>query len=317
MDDFVGFAIAVVIIVAVAALIVAGLAMVGVLAVLVGMGYLIFLIAKAFFAYFEQIQKEEARARLKAAEGQKTLALKMAEEAQRQEMLRQELAKEQERQRQEDERLQQERTRQAQEQTARQRLEAERDQADRVVPWNNLYIQKPTGEQIHAIIEAGACVQSRSGRFIHAMVVVGPNGVAIEWKAHVGTGIVPQVIGLRGNEEMFSEWAFGGRHTARLSPGRYTLSFLVNQSGKPQEGIFDFSFEIFVPTQQAAVGSLEAFKKSVDAAASEFIDRAQTVAQAKRKVSEALTSQYDDPDEALVEMAKLDVALKDLQQEPE
>jgi hypothetical protein len=288
-----------------------------VLAVLAGIGYLLFRIAKALLAHFEKVRQEEQRLHLLAAQEQKILAQQVVAEAERQEQLRKELEEMQQRQRQEEECQQLERLRRAQEDLARQRLEAECNEADQAfAQWNGrTFIKKPSAEQINTIIEEEACVQSHCGKYLHVIVLVGPSGTALKWQAHTGGGCTPLVIGLRGSEQMFSKWAFAGRHAARLAPGRHVLAFRVIQGGQPAANDIDLAFELFVPAELPARG-IEQFKKAVGATTKDFVSRAKTVAKAKRTVGQALTRQSDDPDEIQVELSKLEVQIKDLEKDP-
>lgn len=305
MDEIIVFVFIVIAAALLLAVLVAGLGVIIVLAVVAGILYLLFLAGKQLLSAIGQAQEDARRRKEEAAKREQLLAEQAKEEADRQE--RQRLALEEERARQREADLQR-----IKEETARGRLEAERGKADESLQsWTGgLLTKRPADEEIDVLVNDACRLQSHCGRHLLVNVAVNHTGVALEWKAHMASGAVPQIVGMRGTEEMFREWAFAGRHAARLPAGRYVLTFWVNQGGQ-SDRVADLDFEVFVP-EQAPARDPDRFKRAVDATAKEFIDRTMTVAEAKRRVSEALDTAGADADEAAVELSKLESELSEL-----
>lgn len=307
MDEIVVFILIVIVAAFLSVFLAAGLVVVLAFGAIAGLVYILIKGSSAIFTAMERAQAEQEQKRLEAQSQLQLLAAQAQELAERQEQER--LAAEAERQRQEQETL-----KHAEAIAARERLEAERGKAEQVVnQWNEgLTVRRLTGDEMDGIIDQTCSMQFHCGRHLLVTVVVSQKGVAMEWKAHTAGAVVPQVVGLRGEAEMFREWAFAGRHAARLSPGRHVLSFRIYQGNvTPSEP--DVIFEVFVPTEapEPTVG----FNTAVESVARDFVERTKTLAKAKRMVSDALTAEGTEPDQAVIEMAKLESELRSLSQE--
>ena len=307
MDEIVAFVFIVIVAAFLSVFLAAGLVVVLVFGAIAALVYVLIKGSAAIFTAMERAQSEQEQKRLAAEAELQLLAAQARELAERQEQ--EGLAAEAERQRQE-----QEAKRQADVLAARGRLDAERGKAEQVVnQWNEgLSVRRLTGDEMDAIIDQTCSMQFHCGRHLLVTVVVSHKGVAMEWKAHTAGAVVPQVVGLRGEAEMFREWAFAGRHAARLAPGRHVLSFQIHQGNlTPSES--DVTFEVFVPAEalRPAVG----FNEAVETVTRDFVERTKTLAKAKRLVSDALVAEGTEPDQAVIEMAKLESELRILSQE--
>lgn len=153
-------------------------------------------------------------------------------------------------------------------------------------------------------------LQARRGKYLHVISLIGPMGIILEWKVQTSTAYSPQVTGFCDGDEMFTEWAFEGRHQSRLSPGRHFLVFHVDHQDGRESGDPDVAFEFFVPEPEHDV-SIEAYEEAIMEKADEIMARARAVANAKRKIRQALTEEGNDPDEIDVELAKFEMAIKE------
>ena len=320
MEDLVKLSVGIVVLIFIVMIIAAAGTVLLVIAAAVGVGWLIVMGVKRLRAHLNAVRAVEQQQRLETEAARRRLAehrreveeQKLLVVAQEQESLAVKLQEEAERQaeeRQEAERQEQERIRQREEEAARERLEAEQHKVTQLAPWSSI-INCPTPQQADEIVGKASSMHSHTGKFLHVMALVGQTGVIVTWKVHTADTSVPQVIGLRDGTVMFSGWAYAGQYSTRLSTGRYALSFVVNQAGRPKDET-DLSFEIVIPDGNAAP-SADQFKRAVDATTQDFIKRTKTVAKAKRKVKQTLTAQGSDPDEIDGELGKLEVRLKDL-----
>ena len=321
MEDLVKLSVGIVVLIFIVMIIAAAGTVLLVIAAAVGVGWLIVMGVKRLRAHLNAVRAVEQQQRLETEAARRRLAehrreveeQKLLVVAQEQESLAVKLQEEAERQaeeRQEAERQEQERIRQREEEAARERLEAEQHKVTKsLAPWSSI-INCPTPQQADEIVGKASSMHSHTGKFLHVMALVGQTGVIVTWKVHTADTSVPQVIGLRDGTVMFSGWAYAGQYSTRLSTGRYALSFVVNQAGRPKDDT-DLSFEIVIPDGNAAP-SADQFKRAVDATTQDFIKRTKTVAKAKRKVKQTLTAQGSDPDEIDGELGKLEVRLKDL-----
>ena len=320
MEDIIKLSVGIVVLIVIVIIIAAAGTVLLVIAAAVGVGWLIVMGVKRWRAHlnavrameeqqrlateaaqrrlFEHKREEKERKLLAAAQEQESLAAKLQEDAERQEQERQEA-----------ERQEQERIRRREEEAARERLEAEQHKVTQLAPWSSI-INCPTPQQADEIVGKASSMHSHTGKFLHVMALVGQTGVIVTWKVHTAETSVPQVIGLRDGTVMFSGWAYAGHYSTRLPTGRYALSFVVNQAGRPKDET-DLSFEIVIPDGNAAPNA-DQFKQAVDATTQDFIKRTKTVAKAKRKVKQTLAAQGTDPDEIDGELGKLEIRLKDL-----
>ena len=244
---------------------------------------------------------------------------------------RRRLKRQENRQRLEQERQKKEAARQAKIETERQEAEKrrivaatmaavqaraateERARAEQaIVQWENEQLgKKPTLEQIAIAIEEANSIQSHHGTYVHAIALTSSTGFVVEWKIHAVLRSVPLVTGLRGNERMFSERSFVGRHAARLPPGRYELIFMVDLQNRQSNDGPDLAFEIYIPTGGRR-NSADYFKNAVDSKTQEFTNRAKILSQAKKQYEEVLATHTNNPKEIKVEMSKFEYELGEL-----
>lgn len=320
MEDIIKLSVGIVVLMFIVMIIAAAGTVLLLIAAAVGVGWLIVMGVKRLRAHLNAVRAVEEQQRLEAEAARRRLAehrrevaeQKLLAAAQEQESLAAKLQEDAERQaeeRQEAERQEQERIRQREEEAARERLEAEQHKVTQLAPWSSI-INCPTPQQADEIVGKASSMHSHTGKFLYVLALVGQTGVIVSWKVHIAEQSVPQVIGRRDGAVMFSGWAYAGQYSTRLPTGRYALSFVVNQAGRPKDEI-DLSFEIVIPDGNAAP-SADQFKQAVDATTQDFITRTKTVAKAKRKVKHTLAAQGTAPDEIDSELGKLEVRLKDL-----
>ncbi len=287
MEDIVKLSVGIVVLIFIVMIIAAAGTVLLVIAAAVGVCWLIVIGVKRWRAHLNAVRAIEEQQRLETEAAQRRLAEQMLKEKE-QKLLA--AAKEEE--------------------AARERLEAEQHKATQsLAPWSSI-INCPTPQQTDDIVGKASSMHSHTGKFLHVIALVGQTGVIVSWRVHIADQSVPQVIGRRDGTVMFSGWANAGQYSTRLPTGRYVLSFVVNQAGRPRDET-DCSFEIVIPDGTAAP-SADQFKQAVDTTTQEFIKRTQTVAKAKRKVERTLAAQGTDRDEIDVEMGKLEARIKDL-----
>jgi hypothetical protein len=169
--------------------------------------------------------------------------------------------------------------------------------------------RKPANSQLASVIEERKGMQYHQGVYLHVFVLVGPAGVALDWRVESNGARTPRVSGCWDEGKvMFRETAFAGTHATQPPPGRHVLSFWVQFDERPEEP--DLVFEVFVPGKGQHP---DQFRQAIHRKAKEFAKRVETEAQAKRKVSRTLEATGNDPDEIVVQMSRFDAEISEVE----
>jgi septal ring factor EnvC (AmiA/AmiB activator) len=162
-----------------------------------------------------------------------------------------------------------------------------------------------TSRQIAAIVEEAGRVQPRRGRLLSVNALVSPSGFVLEWKVEARGMDIPAVTGACDGEHMFTEYAYLGRHSALVGPGRYLLMFSVGYNGRPSTEN-DLSFEVYVPEALPTRTRTD----TIEQAAKKFVKRTAAIARVKKRITKQLTKQGADSDEIDVQLGKFEGQLQ-------